>query len=875
MPKTGTRPSSAARAAPRSSPSTGHGSFGDEPSAENVCSECGFRNKPGLRYCANCGMNLAGTTDLAPLGDLAPTSDDTGAGSSPPPISYASFETVEPYPSAPAMPSGYPPSLEDTAPLDIPDPDARIAIRQQEAHDVPAEFMQAAAPAIAEPGQARHRHRRRRARRRRDRRVDLSRPRELVAARAPRSSAAVTPAAVSPPPPVASAAAPIIIEVPAATAPAASAAVVESAPVVPPAASVPVPDATPPAAAHPCRRRPTPVPAEAAADAEAKRLAAEKARRDKAAATRRTRQGRARREGESARRPARAGRRRGACRAGGAGAQARRAGSAACAGRSRRPSHRRRQRPAARRARNLRRTWHHCRSHLPVASVQRRRARQRADLPADSRSRREAPQCPELARGVSSARGRSARLHRRARRTHEHRPDVQARACDAAGRRLREPAARRCRRAQPGRGHRPARLHVRRSRRRRRAAGARGRARPARCCSRRWSGCSRSRPASMPPACCRWTTRAASRHAASATPCVHGLICIPKLIVLGLALFAAATRRLRRHRAAARDLQDPVPRRAALRRRLSALGDRRRRHRHRPAALRRAVAAGDLAWARASRARSRRPSRSSRVGWSKSLLLLVVLGLICLGVGLIVVGVLMAGLVPTLGLSLSIVGFARPRLGRDAGDGAGLRARRPCDRRPVRWPAAVGGRGLARGPGLSARPVAGLPARHRRARPERIRGVAAGGVRRREAARRRARRQGAAGRAGAARRHAPPAFERSASAPLPPITQRRRSRDHDAAARRGPRPNRRRSPERAPTSNCRSMSPGLGDAATAWRGPPAWQPPRGDALPPGALPPAPPLPAITTCPHCLSSVAPDDAFCGRLRLSAEVTPRRR
>jgi len=262
---------------------TGHGSFGDEPSAENVCSECGFRNKPGLRYCANCGMNLAaGTTDLAPLGDLAATSDDTSARASPPPVSYASFETVEPYPAEPAMPSGYPPSLEDTAPLDIPDPDARIAIRQQEAQDVPAEFLRAAAP--ESPNQAK-------------RVIAIGIAALVVAAiaawtflgresslrpAATVAPAAVTPLAVSPPPQVASAAAPIIIEVPATTASAAGAGVVENAPAVPPAASVPVPDATPPGAAP----QPTathPAPAEAAADAEAKRLAAEKARRDKAA----------------------------------------------------------------------------------------------------------------------------------------------------------------------------------------------------------------------------------------------------------------------------------------------------------------------------------------------------------------------------------------------------------------------------------------------------------------------------------------------------------------------------------------------------------------------------------------------------------------
>ena len=31
---------------------------------------------------------------------------------------------------------------------------------------------------------------------------------------------------------------------------------------------------------------------------------------------------------------------------------------------------------------------------------------------------------------------------------------------------------------------------------------------------------------------------------------------------------------------------------------------------------------------------------------------------------------------------------------------------------------------------------------------------------------------------------------------------------------------------------------------------------------PARCPPAPPLPAITTCPQCLSSVAPEDTFCG-------------
>jgi ribosomal protein L40E len=264
---------------------TGHGTFGDEPSADNICSECGFRNKPDIRYCANCGMNLSGSTDIAPLGDLAPLSEDADPGASPPPVSYASFATVEPYPPAPAMPSGYPPSLEDTAPLDIPDPDARIAIRQQEAHDAaPPEFMQAAVPAA--PNQAK--------------RVVIVGVAALVVAAitawlflgsesaAPPPAAPVVPA-LAPvavpepaPSPIASAPAPIIIEMPAVAAPAASSAMVESAPLVPPVAPEPVP-VTPPTAAASLPRLTEPVRVTSTADADAKRLAAEKARRDKAA----------------------------------------------------------------------------------------------------------------------------------------------------------------------------------------------------------------------------------------------------------------------------------------------------------------------------------------------------------------------------------------------------------------------------------------------------------------------------------------------------------------------------------------------------------------------------------------------------------------
>jgi hypothetical protein len=87
---------------------------GEGPS-QNVCSECGFQNKPGLRYCANCGMSLAAGAAGESAGDAA--------GGSPPPLSYPSFAPVAPYPPAP---------VDESFP-ELPDPDAEIALRQQEA----------------------------------------------------------------------------------------------------------------------------------------------------------------------------------------------------------------------------------------------------------------------------------------------------------------------------------------------------------------------------------------------------------------------------------------------------------------------------------------------------------------------------------------------------------------------------------------------------------------------------------------------------------------------------------------------------------------------------------------------------------------------
>jgi len=249
--------------------------------AANVCAECGFQNKPGIRYCANCGMSLAGAADAG--GDAAASSDDTYA-SGPPPISYESFATVSPYPTS--HDTDHSPLFDSAAQAtpDIPDPDAAIALRQREGFeshgDTTVAFQETPPPnrtpliagvvlaALLIAGVAAWLFMRN------------SNPSPPVAAPTPTS---VTPA-TTPPPSEAPAptAAPVIIEqAPTANAPAAA---TSAAP--PPTATLPAPPTaaaplgTPPAAAAPLPQLGD--PAVESAEAEAKRLAAEK-RRDKAA----------------------------------------------------------------------------------------------------------------------------------------------------------------------------------------------------------------------------------------------------------------------------------------------------------------------------------------------------------------------------------------------------------------------------------------------------------------------------------------------------------------------------------------------------------------------------------------------------------------
>jgi len=244
-------------------------------SAANVCAECGFQNKPGIRYCANCGMSLAGAgADTS--GDATRSADEAYAGSGPPPISYPSFATVSPYPTA--HDTDHSALFEEQPTPDIPDPDAAIALRQQEGYqshgDTTVTFQNPPAPSraplilgivlavLALAGVAAWLF------------MGSSKPAPPVAA-----PTSVTPPVAATPTPAPTKAPPIIIE----EAPSASAAAPASAMVPPPPAAA-APLGAPPAAAAPLPQLGD--PAVESAEAEAKRVAAqkqkEKAAKDKA-----------------------------------------------------------------------------------------------------------------------------------------------------------------------------------------------------------------------------------------------------------------------------------------------------------------------------------------------------------------------------------------------------------------------------------------------------------------------------------------------------------------------------------------------------------------------------------------------------------------
>jgi hypothetical protein len=246
--------------------------------AANVCAECGFQNKPGIRYCANCGMSLA-AAGADTSGDAAAASADEAYAGSPPPLSYPSFATVSPYPTV--QDTDHSALFDQQAGPDIPEPDEAIALRQQEGYqshgDTTVTFQNPPAPnraplilgivlavlAIASVAAWLF--------------MGRSSPTPPVAAPAPTSVAppvAATPTPTNPPPI-------IIEEAPSGNAPAAAAsAAAPPSATAPPPPTAAVPLGTPPAAAAPLPQLGD--PAVESAEAEAKRVAAEK-RKEKAA----------------------------------------------------------------------------------------------------------------------------------------------------------------------------------------------------------------------------------------------------------------------------------------------------------------------------------------------------------------------------------------------------------------------------------------------------------------------------------------------------------------------------------------------------------------------------------------------------------------
>jgi len=241
-------------------------------SAANVCAECGFQNKPGIRYCANCGMSLAGAgADTS--GDATRSADEAYAGSGPPPISYPSFATVSPYPTA--HDTDHSALFEEQPTPDIPDPDAAIALRQQEGYqshgDTTVTFQNPPASSraplilgivlavLALAGVAAWLF------------MGSSNPAPPVAA-----PTSVTPPVAATPTPAPTKAPPIIIE----EAPSASPPTMAASATTPPPPAAAAPLGAPPAAAAPLPQLGD--PAVESAEAEAKRVAAEK-RREKAA----------------------------------------------------------------------------------------------------------------------------------------------------------------------------------------------------------------------------------------------------------------------------------------------------------------------------------------------------------------------------------------------------------------------------------------------------------------------------------------------------------------------------------------------------------------------------------------------------------------
>jgi len=286
----------------------------------------------------------------------------------------------------------------------------------------------------------------------------------------------------------------------------------------------------------------------------------------------------------------------------------------------------------------------------------------------------------------------------------------------------------------------------------------------------------------------------------------------------------------------------------------------------------------------------------------EAVLLLVFVGFLCFAVGAIIFGVLVTGLLPTLGMSYSIVGLSG--LGMESimampqGYGGGGHAIAGTIGAALLWAVAASLVGQVYLLGLSLvylRVTEGLDlsaseASLRATFDDARRRTAELGERARQAAHRDSSASAAAGgAAGVGATGTIPAGGAAAGVhdPAPEfmdvptqgpgtggVVFTGRTPPDDATT--APMTARGTANDRPditlPFDEPEAQAPAPAPSSPSYSAPPAWAPPptrtTSPAAPatgapsPAALPAAPPLPAPTTCPQCLSQVTPDDVFCG-------------
>jgi len=278
----------------------------------------------------------------------------------------------------------------------------------------------------------------------------------------------------------------------------------------------------------------------------------------------------------------------------------------------------------------------------------------------------------------------------------------------------------------------------------------------------------------------------------------------------------------------------------------------------------------------------------------EAVLLLVFVGFLCFAVASIIFGVLVTGLMPTLGMSYSLAGFSglgvESIMAMPQGYGGGGQAVAGAIGAALLWALAASLVGQVYLLGLSLvylRVTEGLDlsaseAALRATFDDAKRRTAELGERARQAAHRDSSGGAATGAATAA---APPGTPRDATdGPPAPFTsaatEAPATGSPDFAGRTLPSDDRTMAPmsERDVARDPPDIALPFDEPAAAvpapapsYSAPPAWAPPPTTPSPvapgagapsPAALPPAPPLPPPTTCPQCLSPVTPEDVFCG-------------